>query len=587
MKNRSKIKIRLNQKGQVAIFTLLIFSLLFMFFGMSINIAMLVHHKINLQNAADMAAMAGAAEQARIMNLIAWKNYELRKNFKDFMYAYWVEFNDRHYDFPDPRHPGLFGDRFTRNISHRGDIRWTVNPMRGRTVVPSYCLGDDFGETLKDAMENKTCDAQALPVKFPRIDPGKAAVIRIFDPFYSGPILAALDQMAVKKEFESRRKWKSYSERNELSLRLDIATYRQRARDIYGFFLNPNNPSSLPAVMNSVIGNSWDTSESFQNAWRNFNNFYLRTTRPDQDMSYIISEFHERPQNIYQLAYLTSLKNLNRANLISATNGNSFFQQLEPENGYIQIAQQAVDFDMFWTEFIGADDTDAASVIPQPQKISIRQFPVAIKKVGEPTFYAVTLETHPALPFLPSMTDSTPWKLTAVSAAQPFGSRIGPKFREEDYTVEIEDPARKEPPITLPHICLGEECDGKNQFKDALDNVENLYALKAEIGTGVGRFNYEELGFERRAPILHPTQWEIGRYNLPDETSMDKDVHPTDLKSSYGVSGHPFSIKYGGDNTHTSWNRARAGYGIKLIPIGKIINQLDPASQAALAPVNH
>ena len=74
-----------NSKGQAAIFILMLFSLIFMFFGMAINIGMLVHHKMNLQNAADMAALSAASEQARILNMIGWKNYELRKNFKYFL----------------------------------------------------------------------------------------------------------------------------------------------------------------------------------------------------------------------------------------------------------------------------------------------------------------------------------------------------------------------------------------------------------------------------------------------------------------------------------------------------------------------
>ena len=74
----SKIKIKLkNTRGQVAIFALLMFSMIFMFFGMAINIGMLVHHKINLQNAADLAALSAAAEQARILNMIGWEKYQL------------------------------------------------------------------------------------------------------------------------------------------------------------------------------------------------------------------------------------------------------------------------------------------------------------------------------------------------------------------------------------------------------------------------------------------------------------------------------------------------------------------------------
>ena len=128
-----------NSKGQAAIFILMLFSLIFMFFGMAINIGMLVHHKMNLQNAADMAALSAASEQARILNMIGWKNYELRKNFKYFLYEYWVEYNDRHQYFPDPR--PIYASRGAANLAHPG--QWTKNPSRPFTV-PSFCAGDVF-----------------------------------------------------------------------------------------------------------------------------------------------------------------------------------------------------------------------------------------------------------------------------------------------------------------------------------------------------------------------------------------------------------------------------------------------------------
>lgn len=576
------IKIRLNQRGQVAIFTLLIFSLLFMFFGMSINIAMLVHHKINLQNAADMAAMAGAAEQARIMNLIAWKNYELRKNFKDFMYAYWVEFNDRNFDFPDPRPP--FADRLVRNRGANGEqegFRWTTNPARRdqngnqRIAIPSYCLGDQFG------IENKTCDALDLPYKFPRIDPRTATFITLFDPLYSGQVAAQLTELAIKKQQQSIDKWEYYSEVNRLSLRQDIFTYMQRAKDIYRFFLNPDNPASLPGLMNSAMnqGVEWDSAPSLQQ-WQVFNNTYLRSPDRAKNMSYVIKEFQEKPQNFTQLAQLTAYKNLNYANQHGFT-----FEQLEPQNGYIQFHHLRnrgfINFKMFWTEF---QLRDRVYITPQP--IFVENFPVAIEKTKTPTFYAVKLDSEPDLPFMPTLTEPISWKLTAVSAAQPFGSRIGPEFHREDFTIEVPSPDGSPGNITLPHICLGNDCDpAHGQYTDALDNVRNLYHLKMEVGP----FEGENLD-DQREPILRPTIWEEARYNLPDETSMESGVHDTDYateRHTLAIPGHPYSLNYGSRNSRTSWNPARAGYGIKLIPIGKIIDQLDPAAQATLDPVRH
>lgn len=71
-----------NQKGQVAVFLVLIFQILFVFFAMAINMGLVVHDKVNLQNSTDMAAYYAAAKQAELLNEIAHVNYQLRQAYK-------------------------------------------------------------------------------------------------------------------------------------------------------------------------------------------------------------------------------------------------------------------------------------------------------------------------------------------------------------------------------------------------------------------------------------------------------------------------------------------------------------------------
>ncbi len=61
-----------------------------LFFAFVINTGMLVNAKINLQNAADLAAYAGAATQARQLNTISYLNYEMRRQYKKFLFRYYV-----------------------------------------------------------------------------------------------------------------------------------------------------------------------------------------------------------------------------------------------------------------------------------------------------------------------------------------------------------------------------------------------------------------------------------------------------------------------------------------------------------------
>jgi hypothetical protein len=75
-------------KGQVAIFVALMFPVLFLFFAMVINVGLLIHHKINLQNSVDLAAYYGASKQAEMMNGIAHVNYQIRQSWKLLSWRY-------------------------------------------------------------------------------------------------------------------------------------------------------------------------------------------------------------------------------------------------------------------------------------------------------------------------------------------------------------------------------------------------------------------------------------------------------------------------------------------------------------------
>ena len=71
-----------NNRGQVAIFVALMFQVLFLFFAMIVNVGLLVHHKINLQNSVDLAAYYGASKQAEVLNAISHVNYQIRQSWK-------------------------------------------------------------------------------------------------------------------------------------------------------------------------------------------------------------------------------------------------------------------------------------------------------------------------------------------------------------------------------------------------------------------------------------------------------------------------------------------------------------------------
>lgn len=74
--------------GQLAIFIALIFQMVFILFAMSLNVALVVHDKINLQNSVDLAAYYGAMKQAQTLNAIAHINYQIRQSWKLLAWRY-------------------------------------------------------------------------------------------------------------------------------------------------------------------------------------------------------------------------------------------------------------------------------------------------------------------------------------------------------------------------------------------------------------------------------------------------------------------------------------------------------------------
>src|SRR3954465_7784174 len=90
------------QKGQISVMVGAMMTTFLLMFAFVVNTGMLVNAKINLQNAADLAAYAGAAVQARQLNQISYLNYEMRRQYKKLIFRYTVLGNMSQKTFPRP-----------------------------------------------------------------------------------------------------------------------------------------------------------------------------------------------------------------------------------------------------------------------------------------------------------------------------------------------------------------------------------------------------------------------------------------------------------------------------------------------------
>jgi hypothetical protein len=107
---------------------------------------MLVNAKINLQNAADLAAYSGAATQARQLNQISFLNYEMRRFFKKFLFRYYVIGN-----MAQGTHPANGGS---------GMRRWAPNTSAQEFGVPATCI-----TYSKDDNYCQNPELKAIPIR--------------------------------------------------------------------------------------------------------------------------------------------------------------------------------------------------------------------------------------------------------------------------------------------------------------------------------------------------------------------------------------------------------------------------------------
>lgn len=116
-----------SERGQISIFFASSLIVLISIIAFVINIGLFVKAKINLQNAVDAAAYAGAAVQSRMLTRVGHLNWEMRNNYKEWMFKYYVlgNLNIAHVENPPAAGPMNFAmlpDTTIRDASRSRDI---------------------------------------------------------------------------------------------------------------------------------------------------------------------------------------------------------------------------------------------------------------------------------------------------------------------------------------------------------------------------------------------------------------------------------------------------------------------------------
>ncbi|MBC7458589.1 MAG: Tad domain-containing protein, partial [Bdellovibrionaceae bacterium] len=189
-----------NYHGQVAIFVALIFQIVFILFALMINVGLLVHHKINLQQSTDLAAYYGAMKQAEMLNVVAHVNFQIRQAYKLLTWRY--------------RILGTFG---MQNQAGGVRIEYPINHLAGALIynpasdgftcpnglgptdIPFMCLGH-YGfkdyvtppETLETFCKANCSHFDGLPTTIPQLSTGAVGGGGEYDIFEIGNFNSAI-----------------------------------------------------------------------------------------------------------------------------------------------------------------------------------------------------------------------------------------------------------------------------------------------------------------------------------------------------------------------------------------------------------
>lgn len=525
-----------NRRGQATLLVAVMLSTFLFFFAFVINTGVLVNAKINLQNAADLAAYAGAATQARQLTQMSHLNYEMRRRYKKFLFRYNVLGTISMPDRPDLNSPNQNGPR-------PWSIRDTATRAPVNVGVPTVCVAF---QPDRDNYCQLNCTPR-IPVPVP-------------DP--NDPINRTLALALRELEFIRSRNCGSIGVANYTLLflwlfnsdpslsTLQIPAAGELARVMDGMRTLGVGLGLVPAeiLLNLRAKNLWNNYLALPAA----TNVTLATAQAAQS-----SPEQERVAQAFFSAYHTLSDQIFNQN-VTLTEFVPALSQWEA-GGMNEIR---IGFDTYASYFTqetragnpggatggssGGVRSCAAASNAQGEsspcrqellRVTVNQVPVGFwKSTNQEISYAVKLQAKARILFSPFGS----LDLVAYSAAKPFGSRLGLSgggATSTDFTTTF---TRSGVP-GIPSV------QGNNVLQSpAVGRVPNLGVLASETGErGQGFDGYAmqraltrelffdvntnavasgNISFDRLWRALHvamlPNPVELGRYNIPEDLGI-------------------------------------------------------------------
>ena len=451
---------RKRQRGQMAIFVVLIFQVLFVFFAMALNVALVVHDKINLQNSVDLAALYGAQKQAEVLNVLAHINFQMRQNFKLLTWRYRVLGSLTYHKGVDPP---------------PGKQSWCPYAVENDGVTPKpamfkYCVPPfDHATQCNPPIYSQYCDANYFVCVSGAIWQGRGNTIDISTnhcrqvgsflqpvvPFpivpgnpLMGPVTALLgsnmalgDQLAAKCEFEGLYNW-LMTQMFLAHFRLDQKDRKVMIREIYKRTLQ----MGLDLDGNSIEKGVHETFKK-NLTYTNKTNFQNNATA--------LEAFHS-PQGKVFKDFFTSINVYPVLEYLDFPNPSSPCGASKRRPHYWlpkvilsgPLIPTSINFPASYKQFMGdwrnlfalSTNNGAPPITPGPspdrplvfftEDQLLAPFTLGYERTDEIFYYGVSVAVNydSAFPlFFPGLSGGGNLQLKASSFAKPFGGRMGPK----------------------------------------------------------------------------------------------------------------------------------------------------------------
>ena len=408
---------RKNQKGQVAIFVALIFQIIFIFFALLINVGLLVHHKINLQQSTDLAAYYGAMKQAEMLNVISHVNFQIRQAWKLLTWRYRVlgTFGMRELDSLVLPIQNLSSTTYTGSDAKCGNSGINLND------VPAFCVAhtgfEDWKGPNTDTETSCNIGCNALTEGIGQ----QISRIRGVGSFStSGASVGSAVNSAITA---------SNTNLGDKCKRGTQFGARLLAKFVNAYRVDTNNRSQMIKLLLANLSGSKDmfldlngqkvfdgAQKTFQNNLTEANAASIKNTfnvlnglsddfGAGKDCKYDAATGSSRLVSEIIFKYIAFYAMACRATAASASD----FRFVNVYNGAL---------DAIIAEQLGVDAAAITDAIAAPLSLGFEKNPWC------QSYYGVRASSEPKIPFLPLATI----KLNAFAIAKPFGGSIGPMF---------------------------------------------------------------------------------------------------------------------------------------------------------------